>query len=99
VAKQQFVHRAQLVYDISDLNPSYHDRLNAASSYFTGSSGDPTAISGRALRLIDQAVNSQAALLSYRDVFYFVGFIFLCVLPLILLLGKAAKPVPAPVES
>ena len=95
VSKQQFVHRSQLVYDISDLNPAYQGRLNADTSFFNASSGDPTAVHARALSLIDQAVNTQAALLSYRDVFYFVGFIFLCALPLTLLLGNATKR-PAP---
>jgi DHA2 family multidrug resistance protein len=94
VAKQQFVHRSQLVYDASDLNPAYQLRLDAANGYFSSSSGDPVTLHDRALALIDQAINAQAALLSYRDVFYFVGFIFLCALPLVLLLGRAPKPVP-----
>jgi DHA2 family multidrug resistance protein len=94
VAKQQFIHRAQLIYDASDLNPSYQPRLDASTSYFNSTSGDPTLIHNRALSLIDQAINGQAALLSYRDVFYFVGIIFLCALPLVLLLGRAPKPVP-----
>jgi MFS transporter, DHA2 family, multidrug resistance protein len=99
VAKQQFVHRSQLVYDISDLNPAYQVRLGANTSYMNTTSGDPTLIHNRALELIDQAVNAQSSLLSYRDVFYFVGFIFVCVLPLILLLGEAKKPAPSPVKT
>ena len=96
VAKQQFVHRSQLVYDASDLNPAYVDRLGGDTSFLNTTSGDPTVIHDRALAMIDQAVNGQAALLAYRDVFYFVGFIFVCALPLVLLLSKAQpKPKPA----
>jgi MFS transporter, DHA2 family, multidrug resistance protein len=95
LAKQQFVHRAQLVYDISDLNPAYPERLSANTSYFNSTTGDPVAAQNQALTLIDRAVNTQASLLSYRDVFYFVALVFLLTLPLILLLGKAAKP-PSP---
>ena len=91
VAKQQFVHRSQLVYDISDLNPAYALRLNTGTSFFNTTSGDPNLVHDRSLALIDQAVNLQAALLSYRDVFYFVGFIFLCALPLILLLRNPPR--------
>ena len=98
VAKQQFVHRAQLVYDVSDLNPAYPERLSANTSYFNAMSGDPVAVQKQALTLIDHAVNTQAALLSYRDVFYFVALVFLLTLPLILLLGKAAKPPSPPPE-
>ena len=95
LAKQQFVHRAQLVYDASDLNPAYPERLNANVSYFNAMSGDPVAVQNQALALIDRAINGQAALLSYRDVFYFVAFVFILTLPLTLLLGKAVKP-PSP---
>jgi DHA2 family multidrug resistance protein len=94
LAKQQFVHRSQLVYDISDLNPAYQPRLAASTSYFNAMSGDPVGTHNQALALIDNAVNMQASLLSYRDVFYFVAVVFVLTLPLILLLGKAAKPPP-----
>jgi DHA2 family multidrug resistance protein len=96
VAKQQFVHRSQLIYDASDLNPAFPDRLSANTSYFNTTSGDPVQVQNQALSLIDQAINAQASLLSYRDVFYLVGLIFIGVLPLILLLGGAPKPSPVP---
>jgi DHA2 family multidrug resistance protein len=94
VAKQQFVHRSQLIYDISDLNPAYSERMSSGTSFFNANSGDPIAVHNQALALIDRAVDTQAALLSYRDVFYFVALIFLLTLPLILLIGK--KPASAP---
>jgi DHA2 family multidrug resistance protein len=90
VAKQEFVHRSQLIYAVSDLNPAYPERLAANTAYFSTMSGDPVAVKNQALALIDRAVNTQASLLSYRDVFYFVAFVFALVLPLILLLGKGA---------
>ncbi len=96
VAKQQFVHRSQLIYDISDLNPAYPERLSGNSAYFGTFSGDPVGVHNQALALIDRAVDTQAALLSYRDVFYFVGLIFVLTLPMILLLGKAPKSGPSP---
>jgi DHA2 family multidrug resistance protein len=99
VAKQQFVHRSQLIYDASDLNPAWTQRLNADTSYFNASSGDPVAIHNQALTLIDRAINAQAALLSYRDVFYFVALIFFLTLPLILLLGKNTKAPSPPPET
>ena len=98
VAKLQFVHRAQLIYNVSELNPAYPERMSANTSYFSTMSGDPVAAQNQALALIDRAVSTQASLLSYRDVFYFVALIFLLTLPLILLLGKGAKPVPPPNE-
>jgi MFS transporter, DHA2 family, multidrug resistance protein len=97
VAKQQFVHRSQLVYDMSNLNPALQPRLDANTSYLQTLTGDPTRLRDQAMTLLDNSVNLQASLLSYRDVFYFVAFIFALSLPLILLLGK--RPAPAPVPS
>jgi DHA2 family multidrug resistance protein len=98
VARQEFIHRSQLVYDISDMNPAYQERLNGNTSFFNTISGDPVAVQSQALTLIDRAVDLQASLLAYRDVFYFVAIIFVLTLPLILLLGsppKANAPIPA----
>ena len=99
VAKQQFVHRSELVYHISEQNPAYAERLGAGTSYFNAISGDPVAVKNMALMQIDRAVNFQADLLSYRDVFYAVALIFFITLPLILLIGKTTKPAPAPTEA
>jgi DHA2 family multidrug resistance protein len=95
VSKQQFVHRSQLIYDVSDLNPAYQERLGANTSYFNAMSGDSVAIKNQALALIDRAIDAQASLLAYRDVFYFVASVFLLTLPLIFLLGKPTKIAPA----
>jgi DHA2 family multidrug resistance protein len=92
VAKQQFVHRSQLVYDASDLDPAYQPRLNANTSYLQTITGDPTRLHDQALSLLDNAINLQSSLLSYRDVFYFVAAIFVVSLPLILLLGNRPSP-------
>jgi DHA2 family multidrug resistance protein len=94
VAKQQMVHRSQLIYDISDLNPAYAARMSGNTSYFNAFSGDSTHVHSQALALLDQSVNTQAALLSYRDVFYFVALVFTLTLPLVLLLKPANKPPP-----
>jgi hypothetical protein len=73
--------------------------LASNTSYFNAISGDPVAVQNQALALIDRAVDSQAALLSYRDVFYAVALVFFLTLPLILLLGKATKPASPPPET
>ena len=96
IAKQQFVHRSEIISNISDLNPAYPERLGAETSYFSTMSGDPVAAHNQALSLIDRSVDFQAIMLSYRDVFYFVALIFMLVLPLIFLLGKAPKSVSSP---
>src|SRR5471030_2765372 len=56
VARQEFVHRSQLVYDISDMNPAYQERMGGNTSFFNTISGDPVAVQSQALTLIDRAV-------------------------------------------
>ena len=98
VAKQEFVHRAQLVYDSSDLNPAFPERLNAYDAYFQGDSSNTVETHNQAMTMLDHAINTQAALLSYRDVFYAGAFVFALTLPLILLLNKAPKKPPVDTE-
>jgi DHA2 family multidrug resistance protein len=99
VAKLEFVHRSQLIYDVSDLNPAYPERLSANTGLFNTWSGDPVGVQQQAIALIDRAVNGQAALLSYRDVFYFVALVFALTLPLILLLASRPKQPPVNTEK
>jgi DHA2 family multidrug resistance protein len=97
IAKQQFVHRSEIISNISELNPAYPERLGGTTAYFNALSGDPVAAHNQALALIDRSVDLQAVLLSYRDVFYFVALLFILVLPLIFLLGgkpKSNSPIP-----
>ncbi len=99
VERMQGEHRGQLVYGVNELNPAYADRISAAKAMFTPWSADSTHVQAQALELIDHAVALQSALLSYRDVFYFVGAIFIGTLPMILLLGGVKKPAPAMVAT
>ena len=54
------------------------------------------AIAFQMVAVGEQTGDLQASLLAYRDVFYFVAIIFLCTLPLILLLGSPPKPAAQP---
>ena len=63
------------------------DRMRMLSAGFTAHGGDPVLGHRNALELIDRIVNSQAALLSFRDIFFYVVLLFVCSLPLVLLLG------------
>jgi DHA2 family multidrug resistance protein len=63
------------------------DRIRMLTSAFTAHGGDPVLGHRNALELIDRIVNGQAALLSYRDIFFYVAVLFVLSLPLVLLLG------------
>ncbi len=56
---------------------------------------DATTAHQQALALLSQTVDLQATLLAFEDMFRIVGWVFICCLPLVLLLGKG-KTKPAP---
>jgi len=88
VSQRVIVHRSELVGNISEGNTAYTERLNSAVQSLSQASGDPVQIQNQALSLLDHAVNGQAAILSYIDVFWIVGAFFIASLGLLFFLGK-----------
>jgi DHA2 family multidrug resistance protein len=92
LARKEAVHRAMLVDYVTPYRQAAVDRIHAMTASFTATGGDPVTGHRNALELIDRIVNAQAALLSYRDIFFDVAGLFLISLPLVLLLGRKADP-------
>jgi DHA2 family multidrug resistance protein len=92
LAHRETVHRAGLVEKISAYQPAALARLQLYSGVFAHHSADPAVARLQAYQLIDTTVNSQALLLSFADVFRYVGLAFIFTLPLLLLLGKGRTP-------
>lgn len=91
VDKMQVVHRSELVYKITDYDTSYAERLSSATGFFATNTGDPVQAHLQALFSIDRAVNLQAALLSFIDVFVIVSIMIVLSLFLIPLLGRGGN--------
>ena len=87
LARKEALHRAVLVNDITAYRQPMVDRMRMLTANFTAHGGDPVLGHRNALALIDRMVNGQAALLSYRDIFFYVAVLFVMSLPLVLLLG------------
>lgn len=88
VSQRMVVHRSELVGNVSDASPAYVERFNAAVASLSAAGGDPVLVQNQALSLIDRAVNGQAAILSYIDVFWVVGAFFVGSLGLLFFLGR-----------
>ncbi|HXA13932.1 MAG TPA: DHA2 family efflux MFS transporter permease subunit [Opitutaceae bacterium] len=88
LAQREAVHRAGLVEKISAYQPATLARLQLYGGVFARHSADPVVTQLQTYSLVDNAVNSQALLLSFADVFRYVGLAFIFTLPLLLLLGK-----------
>ncbi len=92
--REQF-HQSRLVETVGSWNPFYHQSLNQAQAYYQNQSGGVGTAAQQAFGYVGQAVQDQAAFLSYIDVFVTLGYIALGLIPLALLL-KSVKPGSAP---
>jgi DHA2 family multidrug resistance protein len=91
LARREATHRATLVEHISPLSHAAMERLDGMAAHFQKLGASAHDAHARALSALDQIVAGQGALLSFDDLFRYVGIAFLLSLPLILLLGKGAS--------
>ncbi|MEA3213722.1 MAG: transporter, family, multidrug resistance protein [Chthoniobacter sp.] len=91
LARREAAHRAVLVERISPLSHSAMERLEGLAAHFQKLGASAHDAQVRALAALDHIVTGQSALLSFDDLFRYVGLAFLVTLPLILLLGKGAS--------
>lgn len=73
-----------------------NQRLEMLSGALQSRGMDAATAHQQALALISQTVSTQAAVLSFADIFRVVGVAFLCSLPLLLFLGKGGAGAKAP---
>ncbi len=66
-------------------------RLYELNGFFQSQGIDFTSAQQKTLAIIEQTIRTQAAVLSYADIFRIVGVIFLCSIPLIFFLGEGKK--------
>jgi len=88
LAHREAVHRAILVEKISLYNQVTQWRLEVLGQLFAQHNPDPVTGRHQALQTLDNLINSQATLLSFAEIFLYVGLAFIASLPLLLLLGK-----------
>ena len=84
-------HRSVLVEKLGASDAGTVERLRVLSAGFVSKGFDPVAAKQQALTVLDGGVTLQAQIMSFADSFWLVALVFLCTMPLILLLGKV-KP-------
>jgi DHA2 family multidrug resistance protein len=88
LTQREAFHRAMLVSRINPLDAAANDRIHAMTAMFLSKTQDASLAHAQAMKMIDGIVNIQSSLLSFEDMFWLVGMIFIISLPLLLLLGK-----------
>jgi DHA2 family multidrug resistance protein len=95
LSRREGTHRAVLVERISPLSHAAMERLEGLTAHFQKLGASAHDAQVRAFTALDSIVNGQSALLSFDDLFRYVGVAFLVTLPLILLLGRGASKAAA----
>jgi MFS transporter, DHA2 family, multidrug resistance protein len=94
VARRSQFHQSVLSSHITAYDFSSQQALQAATQLIERRGFDAATAGLKAHALIYQAVQQQASLLSYLDVFHIMGIVFLSIIPLILLMRRPRYAAP-----
>ena len=88
VQEQTQVHRAYLSQHLNPFNPNYVDLLARTKDSLAELGRSAAQAESAAMGMLNQTLNTQAAILAYLDVFFWCAIAAFCVVPLTLLFGK-----------
>jgi DHA2 family multidrug resistance protein len=91
MARQNMVHRSALVSRLDVNNPSVQQRVKAIQHSFISKGINSDAALKSSYSAMDHIVSKQAAVLSYMDVFFYLGVIFLVCVPFVLMVKGNKK--------
>jgi DHA2 family multidrug resistance protein len=87
------LHRTMLLDHINNYNDAFTQKYNLMYNGFLSKGFSITEAQAMAFKAIDGSMMKQVALLSYNDVYLFVGVFLLCCIPLLYLQKFKKKPV------
>jgi DHA2 family multidrug resistance protein len=94
MAARNMVHRSDLVSKLSTNDPYVSQRVNALQHSFVSKGMTPNTALQSAYQSLDYSITRQAGVLSYMEVFLYLGLLFLICIPIILMVkGKKGKKV------
>jgi DHA2 family multidrug resistance protein len=96
LTQREAFHRAVLLTHLTPYDFATNQRLQALTAMFQSQGMDGVTAQQQALASLSQIVDTQAAVLSFADIFRVVGVTFLCSLPLLFFLGKGGKGAKPP---
>jgi MFS transporter, DHA2 family, multidrug resistance protein len=93
MAKQVMVHRSDLVSRLDITSPVVQNRVNTMQQGFIQNNIPSNIALQDAYKALDYSVTKQAMVLSYMDVFFYIGLVFLVCVPFVLMVrsSKAVK--------
>lgn len=88
IARQNSIHRVNMLPHLSADNPQFISRINGLKAMFMSRGISPEQALQRAYKLLDFSITKQAAVLSYKDVFLYLGVMFVLFVPMMLLVKQ-----------
>ncbi len=85
MARMNMVHRSIMVAKLDINNPAVQNRVNMMQRSYMAKGMSPEVALQSAYKALDYAVGNQAQVLSYMDVFMFIGIMFLVCIPFVLM--------------
>jgi DHA2 family multidrug resistance protein len=93
MARQNMFHRSTLVSKLNVDDPAVIGRVHALQNGFMAKGMQPDIALQSAYKALDYSVTSQANVLSYMDVFYYLGLLFLICIPFVLFVKRNKQKV------
>jgi DHA2 family multidrug resistance protein len=85
VSRRNELHRMDLVSKLDTNNPDVINRVNSAASMWASKGMDSRTALGSAYKGLEYSIIKQATVLSYMDVFLYLGILFLICVPFVLM--------------
>lgn len=83
-------HRMDLIPNISAIDFKVQERIHGLQQSFIGKGFSPNEALQKAYKLLDSSVTIQSTVLSYMDIFLYLGILFLICVPFVLMIKKGA---------
>lgn len=93
MTRQNALHRNNMIEHINPNNPVFQQKYQGMVANFMHHGMTPNAAKAAALQAMDGSIMGQASVLSYMDVFLYIGIMFLICVPFILMLKNASGKV------
>jgi DHA2 family multidrug resistance protein len=91
LSRQNMAHRYALVSHLNSNDPVVEQRVSMMQRSFIGKGMTPDVALQSAYKALDYSVTKQASVLSYMDVFLYLGLLFLVCVPFVLLVKGNRK--------
>ncbi|GAA4784568.1 MDR family MFS transporter [Olivibacter ginsenosidimutans] len=93
MTRQNALHRSDMIRHIDPNNPLFQQKYQGLVANFMHHGMAPNTAKAAALQAMDGSVMGQVSVLSYMDVFLYIGVMFLICVPFILMLKNASGKV------